>query len=641
MQHVRFIRRHWLTLICSIALIVAIAFRLQTNGMLAEYWVGPVASKFPIGIWGFILCVLLAVLVLCIWILLKWYRFSTEERLALIIYATSIYLLPYRFASENFNAWTFYPNHLSRFHYVDLFFLLASLFAILQLIGLRTVFGRIYWFRFITRAVLRAAYRLRKKAGALSIRTAFIYLLVFAVFLVFHIPIEQLLDRLFINSIISTVRSSWLIDFVALSIIAFAIYWWFVYCRRNKRFVEIEGILMLSLVSLYFLIYRLNVIPFDHWQFYPMCSFPKLAYVDLIIGFPFLILVYKITTSRGRPLKRKREFKLHNDSPINGRTQDEFFRKDLADFIADHIVHTDSETSSFAIGINAKWGNGKSSFQKMISESLQEKKPDVIQLEFNPWKSKNPQQIIVDFFEVYSSTLKRYNLSLGKLIDDYSQKLLAITPNILSQVMSGVFNPFENREEQFNEINKALAATRRKVVIFIDDIDRLHKSEVFEVIKLIRNSANFQNTFFIVGFDEEYLNNSIKSHTENTSNAYLEKIFQIQFDLSDVPPQVIIAKLKMLLGELLPQYKSEIEMAIDYKPTANEAFATTFFGSTNKSDYIPKLLDNLRDVKRFANFFALNYKQVASEVVFEEYFFLSLVKFKFPAVFKELKQDGI
>ena len=38
-------------------------------------------------------------------------------------------------------------------------------------------------------------------------------------------------------------------------------------------------------------------------------------------------------------------------------------RKDLAGFIAKYIVNTKSSERSFAIGIEAKWGDGKTSFQ--------------------------------------------------------------------------------------------------------------------------------------------------------------------------------------------------------------------------------------------------------------------------------------
>ena len=69
----------------------------------------------------------------------------------------------------------------------------------------------------------------------------------------------------------------------------------------------------------------------------------------------------------------------------------------------------------------------------------------------------------------------------------------------------------------------------KKLIIFIDDIDRLDKSEVMAVIKLIRNSANFFNTIFVVSYDKEYLTNAITSISDQ-GEIFLEKIFQVELN---------------------------------------------------------------------------------------------------------------
>ena len=62
----------------------------------------------------------------------------------------------------------------------------------------------------------------------------------------------------------------------------------------------------------------------------------------------------------------------------------------------------------------------------------------------------------------------------------------------------------------------------RPVVIVIDDIDRLEKNELFEVLRLIRNTGNFANLIYVVAYDERYVVEQLSNLGIYNGRLYLE-----------------------------------------------------------------------------------------------------------------------
>jgi hypothetical protein len=456
----------------------------------------------------------------------------------------------------------------------------------------------------------------------------------------FSEPVEKFFDFLFVDPLLSYFKRTPITDVYLFVIVLFVVAWWFGFNRNKRKVLSWSNIGLSILLASYLVIYRFELLGFNHWNFLPLSIFPEIKYVDLVLAFPVILLIYKVI-----PFEKKNtsvtddKFTLLDDSHIEKIDQDELSRKGLAEYLSKHILNTKS-ARSFAIGIDAKWGDGKTSFQQLIKRHLESQDKTIITLEFNPWKSSDENKIVKDFFKAYSSTLKQYDFQLGGMVEKYARQLLAIKGSWWSNLFDDVLNPASNQETNFEEINESLQAIDRKLVVFIDDIDRLNHREIIEVIRLIRNSANFRSTFFIVGFDKEYLHEALSNHSEYGKDDFLEKIFQIQFALSAVPAEVINQKMNEYLIKRLPDFRPEIESIINFKPTQAETFETQLLGTLDGNEFVPKILTNLRDVKRFVNFYSLSVNLVITEVLFRDYFFISLIRFKYPRFVDRLKEQG-
>ncbi|GEO04459.1 hypothetical protein AAE02nite_21230 [Adhaeribacter aerolatus] len=185
-----------------------------------------------------------------------------------------------------------------------------------------------------------------------------------------------------------------------------------------------------------------------------------------------------------------------DDEPLNPNKQDDLGYNTFAKIIAERIESTHLE-KAFAIGVNAKWGMGKTSFFNLIKQNLSSEENIII--DFNSWNSSSPKSIIQDFFDTLQDELRKYYSSLAHELRKYSDKLIALSDNNITQSIkatAGILIGDNSINSLHQEINIKLKKIDKKIIIFVDDLDRLDKSEIIEVMRLIRNTANFYNTIF-------------------------------------------------------------------------------------------------------------------------------------------------
>ena len=96
------------------------------------------------------------------------------------------------------------------------------------------------------------------------------------------------------------------------------------------------------------------------------------------------------------------------------------------------------------------------------------------------------------------------------------------------------------------DIARRLALLNRKVIVIIDDVDRLETAEAREVFRLIRAVADFPNTTYIVAFDREPIEFEV-SKRDGIARSYLDKIIQVPIFL----PEPETVDLKRMLTEAL------------------------------------------------------------------------------------------
>jgi hypothetical protein len=294
------------------------------------------------------------------------------------------------------------------------------------------------------------------------------------------------------------------------------------------------------------------------------------------------------------------------------------------------ILFEDHFESSFSVGIVGSWGIGKSSLIKSIERKIiQSNRNDIIFFKFSPTLNHNQDQLINEFFLNLSNNLKYRNGFLSKDLKIYSSKLVELLDKKgMTFLLNTIFPNDLSILEYFEKISAEIKKQDLRIIISIDDLDRLSPDEIFEVLKLIRNTSNFPNTVFLVALDKEYVIDALKQNKDFVNDRFLDKYFQLELHVSKTPEQILFTFLEEKMEQLL------------VKRDVNQSLRTSIILSLKNSDITNHLL-NYRDVKKFINQFILDYCLVnkdlnTPEIDFVDLIRITLIKILYPKIFKTL-----
>ena len=179
------------------------------------------------------------------------------------------------------------------------------------------------------------------------------------------------------------------------------------------------------------------------------------------------------------------------------------------------------------------------------------------------------------------------------------------------------------------KVEKALAALDKPIVVVLDDIDRLTTSEIRDIFKLVRLTANFPNVIYIVAFDRLRVEEAL---TEEglPGRDYLEKILQVSVDLPAVPAHILNKQIFEAINEALS--------GIDNPGSFDENVWPDVF-----MEIIRPLLGNMRDVRRYAVAVHGTVRELNGQVALVDVLAVESVRVFLPDVFRTLHQsiDGL
>lgn len=217
---------------------------------------------------------------------------------------------------------------------------------------------------------------------------------------------------------------------------------------------------------------------------------------------------------------------------------DEKVRLDYAKKVSEWLFNTDISESAFAVGITSEWGSGKTSFLLDMKKAM---KGMCYQIDFKPWHCQTPDQIVNEFFELFRKTIKEIYSPLQKPIVRYAQLLSdAGLPSYVKPLFGLIPGMGHSIDSYKSKIECGLKQLDKPVVVTIDDMDRLAADELFEVLRLIRNTAAFPNLIYIACYDKAYVVRQITNMGIEESDLYLEKIFPLELSLPKTEDESLI-----------------------------------------------------------------------------------------------------
>src|SRR5690606_33391663 len=109
-------------------------------------------------------------------------------------------------------------------------------------------------------------------------------------------------------------------------------------------------------------------------------------------------------------------------------------------------------------------------------------------------------------------------------------------------------------EQLHQAIKREITRHNYKLIIAVEDIDRMDPDEIIHVLRIMRVSGDFSNTVFILPYDKAALLQQLEQ--KNLSSSYLEKFIQQEWYLPPIKPEIlvrfIIDSMRDIWGERPP-----------------------------------------------------------------------------------------
>jgi hypothetical protein len=301
-----------------------------------------------------------------------------------------------------------------------------------------------------------------------------------------------------------------------------------------------------------------------------------------------------------------------SDDPVLQPKDDRFGRHPFAARIAKTIA-LKSDPSSIVVAIYGPWGDGKSSVLNFIEAELAQFS-SVISVRFNPWRFENELTLLHSYFNTLAAALEkrleRRAEMLAKKIQQYGS-LLSLAFGSRGEAATEFAGALSevSVDELKRRIELLLEQEQKRIVVLMDDIDRLDKAEVQAVLKLIKLTGDFKYTAYVLAFDEEMVARVVGekygSTTEDSYSAghnFLEKVVQVPLHLPPIPAPALYAYCYEAINQSLTSAQTDIT------PVQAQTFALHFEGSVGSRLKTPRL------AKRYANALAFSLAILRNEV---------------------------
>lgn len=306
-----------------------------------------------------------------------------------------------------------------------------------------------------------------------------------------------------------------------------------------------------------------------------------------------------------------------NDQPIIseeedllGRTQ---FAKQLADMLCNYANMQTERGDGIVIGIEGAWGSGKTSLFNLMESHL-----DTAQFKvqrFNSWLAINRFSLIELFFEALNEAMSDDKKML-KALRRFQQKFVRNAAQIAvnsgavlgsfygipgTQVLKDSIQKMmmhssveQKHRQQKNFLKKDLQKHSKKwIVFFIDDIDRLSDEQIGLVFQLVKNIADFPRIIYVLAYDKNIVIRALNRVQQEQGKEYLQKVVQVPVAI----PEPDLLQLRQILeARLNGMMKGRIEGSID-KQHLQDILQIL----------VGNYIKNIRDCERVLNAFSFRY----------------------------------
>lgn len=338
------------------------------------------------------------------------------------------------------------------------------------------------------------------------------------------------------------------------------------------------------------------------------------------------------------------------DRPLssnNALVDDKLGRKSFAQAAVNALGRVGS-TDGFVLSIEGAWGSGKTSTLAMMQALLEAQHQAPIIVHFNPWLVGDRDALLRHFLSKITSEIKvtdhaEDGKKLARELKSYAKvfDIIKFVPGaepwatLVKTVMeasgdaAGSVADYKTPdiEAKKGKVEKALRNYKRPIMVFIDDIDRLFPTEVFEMVRIIKAVGDLPNVGYILAWDPTYVINALDSANVPHAAHYLDKIVQVRLPL----PSISFEARGNLINEAL--LRLHPDASFPHFPNGEERLQRLYFSG------LREMFEQPRDFARVFNTIAVLEPALRGEVVLADIIGFAAIMVKAPLVYELLIKE--
>ena len=283
------------------------------------------------------------------------------------------------------------------------------------------------------------------------------------------------------------------------------------------------------------------------------------------------------------------------------------FFKNYARILAEFLMNADPP--NLTIGIFGGYGAGKTTLMNAIKSDLPSEDEGYFKVSFNAWRYDHEEHLFLPFLAAINAQISVNDSSITEKITAAARGFLR---GFSLKVNTGFFEAKINSKDALEFESKLLESraesllkeyvdshdilrgitinndSSRKIVIFIDDLDRCVPQKAFALIESLKSYMDIDGFLFVLGLDPRVIQKYIYRKYGSKfidPNEYLEKIVQVPFYLPKPMPDHIFSELNIFFSKINEEERKMFE----------DSFSVL-------KDYFPY---NLRKIKRIFNAFQI------------------------------------
>lgn len=329
------------------------------------------------------------------------------------------------------------------------------------------------------------------------------------------------------------------------------------------------------------------------------------------------------------------------DKPIKTGAEDLLGRSFFSKQLAKALYECDAR-DGLVIGLFGEWGSGKTSVLNMTMNEIknmgEESENEPLIVTFSPWNYSDKDNLISLFFRNLINNLdttsnNKIKRKIGKVLTDYADCLDALAVlSPLGGILVNILKPIiktqgtnlmevPNLDSTKEKLETILKESNQKIIVVIDDIDRLTNSQIRDIFHLAKQVGNFPNIVYILSMDREIVCRALQEIHNIDGHEYLEKIIQVPFEI----PQMSKGKVQDYLLNQLNQIVNE---------KSNDIMIGSNYWDGVLNHCVTPYVNNLRDVNRLINIFKFKYEALYQEVSVEDMIGITTLEVLEPKLYK-------